>query len=105
MGSTTRAFRNGRDELAVIPTVFEQAQALTTLGDLPLAVLTASENQSEGWPAAQDRMAVLSTNHVHRVIESTHDGLVADEGPAAEAVRAIAAVVVAVRNGSPLAAN
>jgi pimeloyl-ACP methyl ester carboxylesterase len=105
MASTTRAYRNGRDEVAMIPTVFDQARALTTLHDLPLAVLTASENGSEGWPAAQDRMALLSTNHVHRVIESTHDGLVADEGPAAESVRAIAAVVVAVRSGSPLAAH
>jgi hypothetical protein len=50
-------------------------------------------------------MAVLSTNHVHRVIESTHDGLVADEGPAAESVRAISAVVLAVRSGSPVAAD
>jgi pimeloyl-ACP methyl ester carboxylesterase len=106
MGSTTRAFRNGRDELAVIPTVFEQAQALTTLGDLPLAVLTASENLSdEGWPAAQDRMAALSTNHVHRVIESSHDGLVSAEEPASASVRAISEVVAAVRSGSPLAAD
>jgi pimeloyl-ACP methyl ester carboxylesterase len=106
MTSTTRAFRNGRDELATIPTLFEQAQALTTLHDLPLAVLTASENLGEeGWPAEQDRMAALSTNHVHRVIESSHDGLVSAEKPAAESQRAIAEVVAAARSGSPLAAD
>ena len=106
MGSTTRAFRNGRDEVAVIPTVFEQAQALTTLHDLPLAVLTASENLGdEGWPAAQQGLVALSTNHVHRVIESTHAGLVGDKAPAAESVAAIAAVVEAVRSGAVLAVD
>lgn len=106
MTSTTRAFRNGRDELATIPTLFEQAQALTTLHDLPLAVLTASENLGdEGWLAEQDRMAALSTNHVHRVIESSHDGLVSGDGPAAESVRAIVEVVTAARSGSPLVAD
>ena len=42
MTSTARAARNGRDELSVIPEVFSQAQALTTLAD-PLVVLTATE--------------------------------------------------------------
>jgi hypothetical protein len=69
-------------------------------------VLTASENLSdEGWPAAQDRVAALSTNHVHRVIESSHDGLVSAEEPASASVRAITEVVAAVRSGSPLAAD
>lgn len=103
MTSTTRAFRNGRDELAVIPIVLEQAQALTTLHDLPLAVLTASEKlDDEGWPAAQDRMAALSSNSLHRVIEGSHAGLVADKEPAAESTQAIAAVIAAVRTGSPV---
>src|SRR4051794_6053937 len=35
-------YRNERDEASVIPQVFAQAQALTALGDRPLAVLTAS---------------------------------------------------------------
>jgi pimeloyl-ACP methyl ester carboxylesterase len=106
MTSTTRAFRNGRDDLATIPTLFEQAQALTTLHDLPLAVLTASESLGdEGWRAEQDRMAALSTNHVHRVIESSHDGLVSGEEPAAESLRAIVEVVAAARSNSPLAAD
>ena len=50
----------------MVPVVFEQAQALTTLGSRPLAVLTASENLgTEGWAAAQDRMAALSTDSLH----------------------------------------
>ena len=71
MGSTPRAFRNGRDEISMVPRVFEQAQALTTLGSRPLAVVTASENLGdEGWPAAQDRHGGL----VHR--QPPHGGRV-----------------------------
>ena len=86
--STARAATNGRDELSVVLDVFAQAQALTTLGDRPLAVLTASENVTNpGWTGAQDQLAALSTNHVHHTIESTHAGLLEDADPAAASVR------------------
>ena len=101
--STARAARNGRDELSVVLDVFAQAQALTTLDDRPLAVLTAADSlNGAGWDGAQDQLAGLSTNHVHRNIESTHAGLLEDEAPAAASVRAIAEVVTSVRTGSPL---
>jgi pimeloyl-ACP methyl ester carboxylesterase len=103
MLSTPRAFRNGRDELSMIPAVLEQAQGLTTLGDRPLAVLTASENlTTDGWASAQDRMAALSTNSLHREVESTHAGMVEDPHGSAESVRAITAVLDAVINRAPL---
>jgi pimeloyl-ACP methyl ester carboxylesterase len=96
-----RAARNGRDEVSMIPEVFEQAQALTTLGGLPLVVITASETLgTEGWAAAQDRLAALSTNSLHRDVDSTHEGLVSDPDTAAESVRAIGQVVSAVRDGA-----
>jgi pimeloyl-ACP methyl ester carboxylesterase len=100
MTSTVRAARNGRDEVSMIPEVFDQAQALTTLGDLPLAVLTTSESLKEmgGWAAAQDRLAELSANRVHRDVHSTHAGLVDDEAASAESVRAINEVVIAVHD-------
>ena len=104
MGSTPRTFRNGRDEISMVPRVFEQAQALTTLGSRPLAVVTASESLGdEGWPAAQDRMAALSTDSLHTVAESIHAGVVDDPDGAAASVRAITAVVDAVSTGSALA--
>ncbi len=56
--STARAARNGRDELSVVHDVFAQAQALTTLEDRPLAVLSATESlEGAGWAAAQDQIA------------------------------------------------
>jgi pimeloyl-ACP methyl ester carboxylesterase len=102
--STPRAARNGRDELSVIRDVFTQAQALTTLDDRPLGVLTASENnrETDGWAGAQDQLAALSTNRVHRTVDSTHTGLLEDAEPAAASVRAITEVISSVRNGTPL---
>ena len=106
MGSTPRTFRNGRDEISMVPRLFEQAQALTTLGSRPLAVVSASESLAdEGWPAAQDRMAALSTDSLHTVATSSHAGVVDDPDGAAASVRAITAVVRAVITRSALATS
>jgi len=101
--ANARAARNGRDELSIVPELFEQAQALTTLQDRPLAVLTTSESlEISGWAAAQDRMAALSTNHLHRNVQSTHAGLVEDQQGSTASVSAITAVVISVRAGTHL---
>jgi pimeloyl-ACP methyl ester carboxylesterase len=101
--SAPQAYRNQRDEVSVIPEVFAQAQALTTLGNRPLAVLTASDNVgTDGWVGAQGQLAGLSPNSVHRTVDSTHTGLLEDVRPAAESVRAITEVVSSVRTGTPL---
>jgi hypothetical protein len=79
--------------------VFAQAQALTTLHRLPVVVLTARESLdgTDGWARAQDRLAALSTNTVHEVVDSTHVGLLEDPGPAQQSAMAINRVVNAVR--------
>jgi pimeloyl-ACP methyl ester carboxylesterase len=103
--STPRAMRNARDELSMLPVVFEQANALTTFGDRPLAVLTSSEQlETEGWGAAQERIASLSTNTLHRTVQATHAGVVEDPSGATESARAIASVIQAVRDGSTVTA-
>jgi len=105
--STPQAYRNQRDEVSVIPQVFAQAQALTTLGNRPLGVLTASATSTGrvGWAGAQNQLAALSPDSVLRTVESTHEGLLEDAGPAAESVRAITEVVSSVRTGTPLASR
>lgn len=104
MNATVRAMRNGRDELSAIPRVFEQSQALTTLGSRPLVVLTASENLStEGWAAAQARLADLSGDSVQLTVRSSHAGMVEDAGGSRASADAITAVVRAVVTGSPVA--
>jgi pimeloyl-ACP methyl ester carboxylesterase len=103
MTSTARAARNGRDEISMIPTVFGQAQALTSLHGKPLAVLTTSDSLgTNGWKAAQDKLAALSDNHLHRDVQSSHAGLITDQRPAAQSAHAIAEVIASVRTGSSL---
>lgn len=102
--STPQYFRNQRDEISVIPELFAQAQALTTLDGRPLVVLTASEtsNSTDGWVGAQGQLAALSTDSVQRTIESTHAGMIHDVRPAREAVLAITEVISSVRAGTRL---
>ena len=102
--SRPKYYRNQRDEVSVIPEVFAQAQALTTLGDRPLAVLTASATSTgtDGWVDAQDQLAALSSNSVHRTVDSTHPGLLQDVRPAAATVHAITEVIASVRTSTPL---
>ncbi len=103
MTGTVRALRNGRDEISIVPTLFEQSQALTSLDGRPLAVLTASASlEGEGWREAQDRLAQLSDNRLTRTVQSSHAGLVTDAPVAVESAAAITAVVASVRTGQPL---
>jgi pimeloyl-ACP methyl ester carboxylesterase len=100
-----RGPRSTRDEQSVLPVVFRQAQALTSLGGKPLVVVTASDNARSvrGWSAAQDRLATLSANSSHRVADATHVGLLDDQTAAAVSARAIDDAVRSARTGAPLA--
>jgi pimeloyl-ACP methyl ester carboxylesterase len=101
--STSRVARSNRDELAVAARSMEQARALRSLGSKPLIVLTASDENEAGWPAAQARLAKLSTNSLHRVVrDSTHPSLIEEEADAAVVSQAIADLVRAVRDSAPL---
>ncbi len=104
MSATPRAGRNARDELSMLPVVFEQAQALTSLGDRPLVVLTSAESarDTDGWTEAQEHLAALSSDAVTLEAAASHAGIVEDPGGAAASVQAIASVVWAVRTGTPL---
>ena len=97
-----RMARSTHDELIALPAALQQAQALTTIGDRPLVVLSAGTGTQEGWGPAQVRLVGLSTNAVHRVLASaTHESLVvgADAGASS---RAILDVLAAARTGSPV---
>ena len=104
MGSTPRAFRNGRDEISMVPRVFEQAQALTTLGTArsPCSPPRRTSATRAGPPPRTGWRPCPPTAST-RVAESTHAGVVEDPTAAAESVRAITAVVHAVSTGSALA--
>ena len=105
-GSPPAQARSLRDELAEMPTALTRAAELETLGDRPLAVVTAASGAQAGWPAQQDDLATLSTDSVHRVLpRATHESLLNDKGDAAESSEAIRDVVESVRTARPLAAR
>lgn len=101
--STATHNRGVRDDVVGLKAALAQAQALTTLGDKPLIVVTAVEDAHEGWLPLQDEMATLSTNSDHRVIqEATHATLIEDRADSAISIQAILDVVEAVRSGTAL---
>jgi pimeloyl-ACP methyl ester carboxylesterase len=102
--TSPRGARNARDEITALPAAFDQAKALHTLSNKPLVVLTATEtlHNTDGWAAAQGRLAALSTNSSHRIADATHAGLLDDEQAAEASAAAITAVVTAVRTNNPV---
>jgi pimeloyl-ACP methyl ester carboxylesterase len=100
--TSSRDMRSQRDEFSTYPDVFRQAQALTTLDGKPLVVVTATTDALQGWPAAQNRLAALSTNSSHRTANVTHTALLDQQHGAQISTRAIDDVVQSVRTGSPL---
>ena len=91
------------DEFGVANRSEAEAGTLRSLDAKPLIVLTASRGNSKGWMAAQNEMATLSTNNLHRIEPgATHAGFVDDPDHAAAVTRAIHDVVASVRTGEPL---
>jgi pimeloyl-ACP methyl ester carboxylesterase len=102
--ATPRHARSVRDEFSELRTAMTQAQSLTSLGDRPLIVVTAQKDAENGWMAAQDDLAALSTNVDHRVLgDATHASLVENQGTAGQSTQAIGDVVNSVRTGTPIA--
>ncbi|WP_372594191.1 alpha/beta fold hydrolase [Actinotalea sp.] len=97
-------YDNARGEVSLYHQSLEQAQALITLGDMPLVVLTTTESitKSPGWTTAQDELAALSTNSSHRVVDTTHVGVLVTTAGSDASVHAITDVVDAVRTGDPV---
>lgn len=61
-----------------------RAAKLTSLGDRPLAVITAAKGYAAGWPGQQDDLATLSSNSAHRTVAgATRASLVDDKTDAA----------------------
>jgi pimeloyl-ACP methyl ester carboxylesterase len=100
--SSPAAARGGRDEFFALPTALQQAQALTSIGDRPLVVVTAGSGQAPGWLTAQDQLLGLSTTSVHRVIaEATHNSLISGVDAKAS-TQAILDVLASIRAGTAL---
>jgi pimeloyl-ACP methyl ester carboxylesterase len=83
--------------------IFQQAQSLGTLGDLPLAVITRSEGVDDGWREMQNELAALSTDSIHITVDgSTHTSLIFNPKYAHIVSQTILQVVNAVQTGKHL---
>ena len=102
--SSPRGMRSMRDEQSVYREVFEQATALTSLHGKPLVVVTATDSLQRitGWSGEQDRLAALSTNSQHRVVDATHEGVVDDTVTFEPSVVAVVDVVQSIRTHEPV---
>lgn len=90
-------------DVADMPAELDRAAKLASLGDRPLAVVTAGNGSQAGWLEQQNKLAALSSNSIHRVVAgSTHASLIDDKSDAARSSRAIRDVVDAARSGRPI---
>lgn len=83
------------DEGASMSVSLAQADAIKTLGDLPLTVLTAGLNDHKDWHAMQAEMLQLSSNSRQIVVENSGHGIQIEQPQAA--VAAIVDMVSQVR--------
>ena len=98
--ASPRELRADHVEVEQLPRMFDEAKGLKSLGGRPIAVVTALSGAMRGWVAAQNKLAKLSTNSVHRTVpDATHESLLEDERFARIASNAIAQVVQRSRSG------
>jgi hypothetical protein len=81
-----------------------QTRRLGSLGNKPMAVVTAGQSEPS-WLKRQDDLATLSSsNSIHRVVKgATHSSVVYDRRDSQATSAAIVEVVAAVRDDQPLA--
>jgi pimeloyl-ACP methyl ester carboxylesterase len=90
------------EEFRATPESTAQVREAGSLGEKPLAVVSAAE-QPSSWLEMQEELAALSPNSIHRVVDgATHVSLLYEEGDAQVTSAAIDQVVEAARTGRPL---
>src|SRR4051812_476545 len=100
-GSNLRSFV---DEFAQASASAAEAGAFTDFGAKPLVVLTAGTGSDADLIASHVRLAGMSTNSAHRVVDgASHQELLGDEEDSAATSQAVLDVVAAVRNATPVA--
>jgi hypothetical protein len=98
LSPSTRQVSTTALELRATPQTATQARSLSSLGDKPLAVISAG-TQAPEWLELQDDLATLSPNSSHRVVEgATHTSVLEERSDAQATSEAVVEVVAAVRN-------
>jgi len=101
--ATATNLRSAVDEFFQGDASAEEAAFLTDFAGKPLVVLTAGIGSPADHLAAQNHLAILSTNSAHRTIDKAdHQALIAEQQGAATTTQAILDVVQAVRSHAPV---
>ena len=103
LSPSTRQVGTTALEFRATPQSTTQTRSLRSLGNKPLAVVTAGISEPD-WLELQADLVTLSPNSTHRVVEgATHTSLMYERSDAQATGAAIVEVVAAVRNDRPLA--
>ncbi len=106
---TTTFFQTVADQQRALPLTYAQERQVTSLGSIPLVVVsstTPNDAIRRVWTDINGELAALSTNRIHRVIDgATHMGLVYKREHAQATIDTMRQVVEAARTGQPLAGN
>ena len=104
LSPSTRQVSTYTLELRATPQSATQTRSLRSLGNKPLAVVSAPKQAEPGWLKLQDDLVTLSADSTHRVVEgATHTSLLYERSDAQASSAGIVEVVAAVRNDRPLA--
>jgi pimeloyl-ACP methyl ester carboxylesterase len=96
--ATAKSLRSTIDEYVQANSSIQQAASLRDFSHKPLIVLTAGSGHDAAWTEAQNHLANLSTDSIHRVVDgATHSALILDEGPSTATSQAVLDVVSSVR--------
>jgi pimeloyl-ACP methyl ester carboxylesterase len=99
LSPSTRQVSTYALELRATPQTTTQTRSLRSLGDKPLAVVSAPKQAEPGWLKLQDDLVTLSSNSTHIVVEgATHTSLLYERSDAQASSAAIVEVVAPVRN-------
>jgi pimeloyl-ACP methyl ester carboxylesterase len=103
LSPSTRQVSTYALELRATPQSATQTRSLRSLGNKPLAVVSAPKQAEPDWLDLQDDLVTLSSNSTHRVVEgATHTSLLYERSDAQATSAAIVEVVTAVRSDRPL---
>ena len=101
--SSVRYWQSQEDSMLLGADIFQQAQSLGQLGDLPLIVVSRGTDLTSGWGDQQNDLAALSTNSTHIVVEgATHASLIFNPQHARTVSQAILELVDSVQTGKRL---
>jgi hypothetical protein len=102
LSASTRYFQSLIAQSHSMPTVLREEHDVTSLGDIPLLVLVATEPDDairKVWSQANIEMAALSTNGSYQIVNgATHISLAYREGDAQACADGILQVLNASRN-------